>query len=84
MAGRFQDKEGKMKCNNCGSDLEKIITNLPFKINLNSIIIIKDLPVLQCQNCNEYFIEDPIMEKVDYILDRTDKSVELEILNYAV
>jgi len=72
-----------MICNNCGGELEKIITNLPFKINRDSIVIIKNLPVLQCQNCNEYFIEDPIMEKVDFILNRTDKSVELEILNYA-
>jgi YgiT-type zinc finger domain-containing protein len=72
-----------MICNNCGGELEKIITKLPFKVKGDSIVIIKNLPVLQCQNCNEYFVEDPIMEKVDDILNRTDKSVELEILNYA-
>lgn len=71
-----------MICYNCGEKLEKIITDLPFKVRYDSIIIIKELPVLQCRNCNEYLIEDSIMEKVDSILDKIDKTVELEILNY--
>ena len=50
-----------MICHNCGEKLEKVITDLPFKIDRNSIIIIKQLPILQCQNCNEYLIEDPVM-----------------------
>ncbi len=72
-----------MNCHNCGGRLEKVITDLPFKIS-DSIIIIKKLPVLQCQNCNEYLIEDIVMEKVDGILDKVDKTAELEILSYAV
>ncbi len=66
-----------MICHKCGSKLEKIVTNLPFKININSIIIIKKMPVLQCRNCDEYLIEDPVMEKVDNILRKTDRSAEL-------
>lgn len=73
-----------MNCHNCGGRLEKIITDLPFKIRDNSIIIIKKLPVLQCDNCNEYLIEDLVMEKVDNILDKVDRTAELEILSYAV
>ena len=73
-----------MICHNCGGMLEKIIADLPFKVGHNSIIIIKKLPILQCQNCNEYLIEDPVMEKVDRIIDKIDKTVELEILSYAV
>ena len=73
-----------MNCHNCGGELERAITDLPFKIKPTSIIIIKKLPVLQCQNCNEYLIEDPVMEKVDFILKKIDKTAELEILNYAV
>jgi len=73
-----------MICYNCGGKLEKIIADLPFKVGHNSIIIIKNLPILQCQNCNEYLIEDPVMEKVDRILNKIDKTAELEILSYAV
>ncbi|MBI5208094.1 MAG: YgiT-type zinc finger protein [Candidatus Firestonebacteria bacterium] len=72
-----------MKCQNCGGEMEKIITDLPFKIKYDSIIIIKKLPVLQCQNCNEYLIEDLVMEKVENILCKIDKTAELEILSYA-
>ncbi len=72
-----------MICHNCGGRLEKIITNLPFKVNYDSIIIIKKLPLLQCRNCNEYLIEDSVMEKVDCVLTKVDRTAELEILSYA-
>lgn len=73
-----------MICHKCGGKLEKIVTDLPFKINVNSIIIIKKMPVLQCRNCDEYLIEDPVMEKVDNIIRKTDRASELEVLSYAV
>ena len=72
-----------IECHNCGGNLENLITNLPFKLNDNCIAIIKELPVLQCQNCNEYVIEDQVLEKVDSILNKIDTTAELEILSYA-
>jgi len=71
-------------CNKCGGNLEKLVTNLPFKISYDCIAIIKGLPVLQCRNCSEYLIEDGVMEKVDRILSKIDKTTELEVLSYAV
>ena len=73
-----------MICHICGGKLEKIITDLPFKLKNDSIIIVKELPILQCQNCNQYLLEDPVMEKVELILNNIDKTVELEIISYAV
>ncbi len=73
-----------MKCQNCGGKLVKVVTDLPFKVEYDSIIIIKKLPVLQCQNCNEYLIEDPVMKKVENILCKVDKTAELEIFSYAI
>ena len=72
-----------MICRICGGKLENLITNLPFKINDNSIAIIKELPVLQCVNCSEYLIEDQVMERVDRILSKIDKATELKVLSYA-
>jgi len=72
-----------MKCYNCGGKLENVITDLPFKISNRSIVIIKSLPLLQCQNCNEYLIEDVVMAKIDTILNNVDKNIEVEILSYA-
>lgn len=83
MGRRSENKETNMICHNCAGKLEKIVTDLPFKVRSDTIVIIKKLPVLQCQNCNEYLIEDQVMEKVDLILNKIDKTAELEILKYA-
>ncbi len=73
-----------MTCHNCSGNLEKVVADLPFKIRLNSTVIVKNLPILQCQNCNEYLIEDPIMMEVDTLLANVDKTAEVEILSYSV
>ena len=73
-----------MTCHICGGKMEKVVTNLPFKIRSDCIVIIKAMPVLQCKSCNEYLIEDDVMERVDSILEKTDKTAELEILSYAI
>jgi YgiT-type zinc finger domain-containing protein len=78
-----QDRETTMICHNCGGELESLITNLPFTVDHNSIVIIKGLPVLQCRNGGEYLIDDAVMEKVDSILTRIDKTTVLEVLSYA-
>ncbi len=72
-----------MNCYKCGTKMEYINTDLPFKIQTNSIVIIKKLPVWQCVNCNEYLIEDGVMKKVDDLLANIDSKVEVEILSYA-
>jgi YgiT-type zinc finger domain-containing protein len=72
-----------MKCNVCGADMHQITTDLPFKINEKSIVILKELPVLQCGNCSEYLIEDAVMERVDTILSNADIKAELEIIRFA-
>jgi hypothetical protein len=55
----------------------------PFKLSETTIVIVKALPVLQCEGCSEYALEDQVMERVDAILERADPSVELEIIRYA-
>ena len=72
-----------MKCHLCGSKLKSLITNLPFKISDSTIVILKGLPVLQCENCNEYLIDDPVMSRVEDILERVSVDAELEIIRYA-
>ena len=72
-----------MKCHLCGGELKRVVTQFPFKISDSSIVIIKNMPVFQCDRCIEYSIEDSVMEKVDYILSRVDDTSELEIVRYA-
>lgn len=73
-----------MKCNRCGNRMQKVVTDLPFKTSNNTTVIIKNLPVLQCESCREYELEDETMRYVDTKLKSVDASAELEIVKYAV
>ncbi len=72
-----------MKCHICGSEMTPVRTDLPFKVSEATIVIVKALPVLQCESCGEYLLEDPVMRRVDEILERADTDAELEIIRYA-
>lgn len=72
-----------MICHICGSEMHLVDTDLPFKVTDKSIAILKGLPVLQCENCREYLIEDSVMERVDAMLLTVTGDVELEVLRYA-
>ena len=72
-----------MKCRVCASQLRSMRTNLPFKISERTIVIIKDLPVLQCDRCAEYSMDDPTFAQVEELLSRADKTAELEIVPFA-
>ena len=72
-----------MKCHICGGVMKNDVTDLPFKRSNTSIVIIKNLPVLQCSNCVEYLIEDSVMAWVEETLKKVSPASELEIVRYA-
>lgn len=72
-----------MKCRVCGAPMRAVTTDLPFKLTDHSIVVIKSLPVLACDNCTEYSLEDPVMAIVDRILDDADVAAELSVIKYA-
>ncbi|HEX7184631.1 MAG TPA: YgiT-type zinc finger protein [Thermoanaerobaculia bacterium] len=72
-----------MRCHVCGSEMEAIRTDLPFKLNEKTIVVLRNLPVLQCTSCAEYSIEDSVFAEVEAILSRVDSSAELEVIRYA-
>lgn len=72
-----------MKCTVCGARMRPITTNLPFKLSEERIVILKHLPVLQCETCREYLLEDAVMARIEQMLARTDSTAELEVLRYA-
>lgn len=72
-----------MNCHVCGTEMTYLTTDLPFKVGDRSIVIIKELPVIQCNSCGEYLIEDKVMERVESILSMIDIRTELEIVRYA-
>jgi hypothetical protein len=50
-----------MKCQVYGSNMHATITDLLFKANNSTIVIMKALQVYQCENCSEYLLEDNVM-----------------------
>jgi len=72
-----------MKCRVCGARMQSITTDLPFKLSEERIVILKQLPVLQCGACREYLIEDVVMARIDSLLGRADSTAELEVIRYA-
>ena len=72
-----------MKCTVCGASMNRINTDLPFKLSEDRIVIFKQLPVLQCRACREYLIEDAVMARIDTLLKQADSTVELEVIRYA-
>jgi hypothetical protein len=54
-----------------------------FKLSEERIVILKQLPVLQCGACREYLVEDTVMARIDTLLGRADSTAELEVIRYA-
>ncbi len=76
-------REPNMKCRVCGSMLLSKATDLPFKVSDRTIVILKCLPVEQCEGCSEYLIADDVFAKVEQLLARVDTSAELEVIQFA-
>lgn len=72
-----------MKCHVCGGGMKAATSDLPFMLAPNRIVIFKNLPVLQCDQCGEYLLQDAVMARVEAMLQDVDVSAELEIVRYA-
>jgi YgiT-type zinc finger domain-containing protein len=63
--------------------MNRILTDIPFKLRDTGIIVVKGLPVIQCESCREYLLDDAVMEQVEDILSHAGKSIELEVVKFA-
>lgn len=72
-----------MKYTVCGARMRATTSDLPFKTTEETILILRSLPVLQCENCAQYLIEDAVLRRVDEILESIDGAAELQIIRYA-
>ncbi|MDQ7825087.1 MAG: YgiT-type zinc finger protein [Candidatus Eremiobacteraeota bacterium] len=72
-----------MKCHVCGSPMNAIRTDLPFKVSEKTIVVVKGLPVSQCVRCPVYELDDNTMMRVDEILKSVNNEAELEIIRFA-
>ena len=65
MGKRWEDEEDTvMQCTVCGATLRLTTSDLPFKVREHTIVILKNLPVLECTNCAQYLIADHEFSRV--------------------
>ena len=72
-----------MKCHVCGGKMLPVVTDVPFKVANKTIMVVKELPVIQCTNCNEILIENDVMKQLDKLFETVGTNTELEIVRYA-
>lgn len=72
-----------MRCHACGGLMHETRSDMPFKLDRSRIVIIKDLPMFQCDECGEHAFSDPVMEKIEAALKNVDQSAELEVVRIA-
>lgn len=74
-----------MTCHKCGSTtMEEQVTDLPFKLSAQKILVVKQVPAHICGSCGETLLRDDVLAKIDQIIARIqDLDSELEVVRYA-
>ena len=81
---KIEDQEGAtVKCAVCGARMTRVESDLPFKTTDRTIVILKGVPAIQCDNCGEYVIEDGVLRRVDEILATVVWAAELAVIRFA-
>lgn len=71
-----------MKCFMCKGDMINKNTNYILDLD-GSIIIIKNVPSLVCNQCGEVFYENEVMKRIEKIIDLFKNALtEIAIVNY--
>jgi YgiT-type zinc finger domain-containing protein len=63
--------------------MKSIVTDLPFRVDRSVMIILRDLPLLECSKCGAHALEEEVMERVHEIVGRLRSPSHLEAVLYA-
>lgn len=72
-----------MKCHLCGKPMRRVVTDLPFRVNRSVMIILRNLPLVECSECGAYILEEKVMERVHEIVGRLRSPSHLEAVLYS-
>ncbi len=62
-----------MTCPSCKAEMVNGKTNLPYELDNDRVIVIKDVPALVCPQCNEIFIEAHVLRIVEKLITAAEK-----------
>ena len=71
-----------LTCHVCGGRMHEEASNMPFKLDRQRIVIIRDLPVWQCASCGEHAFSDPVMVRIEQALQAAG-AAEVEVVPFA-
>ena len=72
-----------MKCHVCGTLMTRVVTDLPFRVDRSVMIILRELPLIECRECSAYAFEERVMERVHEIVERLRSPAHLDAVRYA-
>lgn len=71
-----------MKCHICGTPMTRAVSDLPFRVDRSVMIILRDLPLLECSKCGAYALEETVMERVHEIVQKLRSPSHLDAVLY--
>ena len=74
VGGRLSEEEGKMKCPLCKGNMLSGKTNLPYELDREKIIVVRDVPALVCDQCGDAFVEIDILRKVEEVITMAEQN----------
>jgi YgiT-type zinc finger domain-containing protein len=72
-----------MKCHVCGIPMTRVVTDLPFRVDRSVMIILRELPLLECSECGAYALEEMVMERVHEMVQSLRSPSHLDAVLYA-
>ncbi|HEC99387.1 MAG TPA: type II toxin-antitoxin system MqsA family antitoxin [Proteobacteria bacterium] len=62
-----------MRCPLCKGKMVTGKTNLPYELDGEKIIVVRNVPALVCAQCGDAFVEIDVLRKVEKIIDRAGR-----------
>lgn len=74
-----------MICHKCGgSDVAEQHADLPFRLDLHKILVVKDTPAHICRSCGEIMLANEVMARIERAMEKVrELDAELEVVRYA-
>ncbi|MEM7179418.1 MAG: YgiT-type zinc finger protein [Spirochaetota bacterium] len=62
----------RVKCHICGGAMVEVVTDLPYKLQHKSTVVVKEMPAYQCTNCHQFLLKLDTMQRVDGIIKQIE------------
>ena len=57
------------RCPLCGGEKRPGVTTFAVDLKFGVVVVVRDVPALVCETCGDAWIDDPVAEKLEAIVD---------------